>query len=237
MSSGELDLCPAAEAPGRHDLDRHHHPELRAFWVTEVLKYRKWILLALVILLLLVVVIAGVVGGLSAAIAAAVVAVGIGVAVWSRLKTISQQATILNDFNPANMTPQTVAAAPPSPGFSVTAAGAAPAAGPTSGADSTQAAAFRTATSDLFTGLLEVPLDPAARSSARACHSEDDVDDAARSADDRATPRYLRCLRSAVTPDLEAARCAGADHGGTDLPAADVRTPARPLARLRAARR
>ncbi len=161
VSSGELTFVPPPKPPdGMTSIDtitQNSEPS----WVTEVLKYRKWILLALVILLLLVVVIAGLAGGLSAAVAAAVVAVGVGVAVWSRLKTISQQATVLNDFNPANMTPQTVAAAPPSPGFSVTAAGAAPAAGPTSGGDSTQAAAFRTATSDLFTGLLEVPVDPA----------------------------------------------------------------------------
>jgi hypothetical protein len=161
VSSGEVPVVPPPKPPdGMVSIDtitQNSEPS----WVLEVEKYRTWILLALIVLLLLLVIIAAVAGGIAAAIGAAVVAVGIGVAVWSRLRTISQQAAVATDLNPANMTPQTVAAAPPNPAFALTAAGVAPAAGPTTGGDSAQAAAFRSATSDLFTGLLDVPADPA----------------------------------------------------------------------------
>ncbi|MGC2109994.1 MAG: hypothetical protein WA655_10790, partial [Candidatus Korobacteraceae bacterium] len=161
VSSGEVAVVPAPKPPdGMVSIDtitQNSEPS----WVLEVAKYRTWILLALIVLLLLLVVIAGVAGGIAAAVGAAVIAIGIGVAVRSRLRTISQQAAVATDLNPANMTPQAVAAAPPNPAFAVTAAGVAPAAGPTTGGDSAQAAAFRSATSDLFTGLLDVPADPA----------------------------------------------------------------------------
>ena len=158
VSSGEVAVVSPPKPPGGmvsiDTITQNSAPS----WVLEVAKYRWWILLALIVLLLLLVVIAGVVG---AAIGAAVVAVGILGAVWSRLRTISQQAVILTDLNPVNMTSQTVAAAPPNPAFAVAAAGVAPIAGPATGSDSAQAAAFRGATSDLFTGLLDVPADPA----------------------------------------------------------------------------
>jgi len=161
VSSGEVAVVPPPKPPdGTVSIDtitQNSEPS----WVLGMTKYRRWILLALIVLLLLLVVISGVAGGIAAAVGAAVVAVGIGVAVWSRLRTISQQAAVATDLNPANMTPQTVAAAPPNPTFAVTAAGVAPAAGPTTGGDSAQAAAFRSATSELFTGLLDVPADPA----------------------------------------------------------------------------
>ena len=160
VSTGEVAVVPPPKPPdGMVSLDtitQNSEPT----WVQEVTKYRRWILLALIVLLVLVVIVAGLAGGIGAAIAAAVVAIAIGLGVWRILQTIAQQAAVLTDFNPANMTPQTVGAAPPNPGFILTPAGAAPAAGSTTGGDSVQAAAFRVATSDLFTGLLDVPLDP-----------------------------------------------------------------------------
>lgn len=160
VNSGELAVIPPPTPPdGMVSIDAITQNSEQS-WVLEVAKYRRWILLAMIILLVLLVVIAGVVGGIAAAIGAAVVAIGIGVAAWRGLQSISQHATLATDLNPANMTPQTVAAAPPNPGFAVTAAGVAPVAGSMTGGDSAQAAAFRSATSDLFTGLLDVPADP-----------------------------------------------------------------------------
>jgi hypothetical protein len=161
VSTGDVAIVPPPKPPDGmlsiETITQNSEPS----WVLQLAKYRTWILLTLIVLLLLLVVIVGAVGGIAAAIGAAVVAVGIGVAIWSRLRTISQQAAVLTDLNPASMTPQTVAATLPNPAFAVTAAGVVPAAGPTTGGDSAQAAAFRRATSDLFTGLLDVPGDPA----------------------------------------------------------------------------
>jgi hypothetical protein len=129
-------------------------------WMLDIAKYSAWILLAVIVVLILLVAIAAAVGGIGAALVSAAVAVAAFVAVRNALRNISQRAAVVNDFNPANFTPQAVASTPSNPDFSVTAAGVAPAAGPTTGSDSAQAAAFRGATSDLFTGRLDVPADP-----------------------------------------------------------------------------
>lgn len=161
VNSGEVKVVPPPKPPdGMVSIDTISQNSAPS-WVLEVAKYSRWILIALIILLVILIIISGLATGIAAAIGAAVVAVAIGVAVRNWLKNISQQAAVVNDFNPANFTPQTVASAPPNPTFSVTTAGGTPAAGPTSGGDSVQAAAFRSATSDLFTGLLDVPVDPA----------------------------------------------------------------------------
>ena len=161
VNSGDVAVVPPPKPPdGMVAIDTISQNAAPS-WMQEVAKYSRWILIALIILLVILVVVAGVAGGIAAAAVAVVVAVAAAVAVRNWLKNISQQAAVVNDFNPANFTPQSVAAAPPNPGFSVTPAGVAPAAGPTTGGDSAQAAAFRSATSDLFTGLLDVPADPA----------------------------------------------------------------------------
>ena len=161
VNSGEVAVVPPPKPPdGLVPIDTISQNAAPP-WVLEVAKYSRWILLALIILLIVLVIVAGVAGGVGAAIGAAVVALPVGFAVRNWLRNISQQAAVVNDFNPANFTPQAVAAAAPNPGFSVSPAGVAPAAGPTTGGDSAQAAAFRSATSDLFTGLLDVPADPA----------------------------------------------------------------------------
>jgi len=161
VNSGEVPVVPPPHPPdGMVSIDTISQNAAPA-WVIEVAKYRLWILLALILILILVIVITAVTAGIGAAIAAVAAAVGIGIAVNNWLKNISQQAAVVNDLNPASFTPQTVTSAAANPGFTVSVAGAAPPAGATSGGDSVQAAAFRSATVDLFTGLQDVPVDPA----------------------------------------------------------------------------
>jgi len=61
-----------------------------------------------------------------------------------------------------NFTPQAIASVPARPGFEITTTGTALAAGPTSGADSAQAAGFRSAASQLFAYFQALPANPAA---------------------------------------------------------------------------
>jgi hypothetical protein len=160
VNSGEVPVVPAPKPPdGLVPIDTISQSAAPQ-WMLGIAKYSQWILLAVIILLILLVVIAAAVGGIGTALVAAVVAIAAGIAVRNWLHSVSQQAAVAADFNPTNFTPQAVASATSNPGFSVTPAGVTSAAGPTTGADSVQAAAFRSATSDLFTGLLDVPSDP-----------------------------------------------------------------------------
>jgi hypothetical protein len=161
VNSGEVRVVPRPKPPnGLVSIDAIS----RKFMPTQVrhlAKYPTWIAIVAALLLLLLIVVAGFAGGVAAGVAAATVAVAAGTVLWSRFKKLSQQAKVATDLQPVNFTPQTVAAIPPNSGFQVTAPGVAPAAGgATGGPDSTQARAFRNATSDLFTGLHDVPLDP-----------------------------------------------------------------------------
>jgi hypothetical protein len=161
VNSGEIRVVPPPKPPdGLVPIDTIAQGAAPQ-WMLDVAKYSQWILLAVIILLILLVVIAGAAGGMGAAVVVAAVAIAAEIAIRNALRIISQRAAVVNDFNPANFTSQAVASAPSNPGFAVTPAGATPAAGPTTGPDSAQATAFRSATSDLFTGLLDVPLDPA----------------------------------------------------------------------------
>jgi hypothetical protein len=160
VNAGEVAVVPAPKPPdGVVAIDTLAQNAAPA-WMLDVATYAQSILLIVILLLILLVAIVAAAGGIGAALVAAVVAVGVGVAARNWLRNIAQQAAVANDLNPANFTPQAVAAAAPNPAFSVTSAGTAPAAGPTAGADSAQAAAFRSATADLFAGLLDVPVDP-----------------------------------------------------------------------------
>ena len=127
-------------------------------WVLEVAKYRWWILLALIVLLLLLVVIAG--SGWRGN--------------WSRggrgWNSAGRLVTLANHLATGRCRDRSESreldaadrrGSAAESRFRRHAAGVAPAAGPTTGGDSAQAAAFRGATSDLFTGLLDVPADPA----------------------------------------------------------------------------
>jgi hypothetical protein len=160
VSSGEVTVVPPPQPPaGLVSIDSITQSSVPA-WVIELAKYRNLIVLAVVLFFLLLIGLAGILGGAVLAIVAAVVAVGAGAALRSWWKRLLQQAQMATALQPGNFTAQTVAAVPPNPGFAVTAPGVAPAAGATSGTDSVAAAAFRSATANLFTAFTDTPVDP-----------------------------------------------------------------------------
>ena len=129
----------------------------------------QWLLLALiVIVLILAVILALLIGGPLLAVAVLVAGLAVAALIWSSLQTPTPPPTpppgptLPTGMTIGTMTPGTVAAVPQLPGFQITLAGAAPAAGPApgSGPDSAAAGEFRTATSDLFNYINLQPLDP-----------------------------------------------------------------------------
>ena len=133
----------------------------------DVAEYGQWILLAVIILLILLVVIAAAAGGIGAAVAVAAAAVAVGIAVRNTLRNIAQRAAVVNDFNPPTSRRRRSPPCRPVPAFqSRPPASRLPRVRPPE-RDSAQAAAFRSATSDLFTGLLRRSRRSAARARAR----------------------------------------------------------------------
>ena len=159
VNSGDISIVPPPKPPGGMVSIDTISNNLVPPWVKTLTKYWKWILFALLMLLLLVVVLVGVFTGVGAAAIVLAVAGAAAAAIWPAINKLLQQAQAANDLTPAAFTPAAVAQAPPNPSFIVTIPGTAPPTGG-AGADSAQAAAFRSATLDLFTSYREIPVDP-----------------------------------------------------------------------------
>ena len=118
----------------------------------------------LVFLLILVLILAGLVGftfGWIFAIAIAVVGVSIIYSLWPKPPVAPAPGDPVTELQFENFTSQSVATIPARPAFQITTAGT-PLTGATStGPDSAQAAAFRTATSNLFADFQSLPANPA----------------------------------------------------------------------------
>lgn len=163
VSSGEVKVVPPPKPPdGLVSLEQVSN-QLTPGWLQALAKYWRWIVLAALLFLLFVIVIAGVIGGIVAAgVVVAVAAVATAI-LWPILKKLLQKAKDATDLTMAGFTSQAVAQAPPNPSFAVTPPGTSPAAGgSSSGPDSAQARAFRSATSDLFNSFQSLPVDPPA---------------------------------------------------------------------------
>jgi hypothetical protein len=130
-------------------------------WAEKLLKWRPWILIALVVLLTLIEVIAAVAAGWIAALIAAAVGVATGAIAWNTLNNSVASATAASQVQFSAFTPAAVAQVPPRSNFQITTPGTEAAAGGAGAADSAQAAAFREATSQLFSEYQELPANPA----------------------------------------------------------------------------
>ena len=130
-------------------------------WAETLLKWWKWILLALIVLLAAVVVIVGLAAGWAVALGVAVVAVAAGVAVWNAVKNSIASAMSASALQVSNFTPQVVADVPARSSFQITTPGTPQAAAGSGGTDSAQAAAFRKATSQVFADYQSLPENPA----------------------------------------------------------------------------
>jgi hypothetical protein len=159
VNSGEVAIVPPAKPPGGmvsiDQISNNFVPP----WVKTLAKYWKWILLAVLLLVVLAVIVVGAVAGAAAAAAVVVAAAAIAAAVWPAIKKLLDKAQAANELSSSGFTPAAVATAPPNPNFTVTTPGTAPSTG-ASGPDSTQAVAFRAASSDLFTAFQSFPVDP-----------------------------------------------------------------------------
>lgn len=161
VNSGEVVVVPQPQPPaGLVPLEQLATNSVPG-WVQTLAKYWKWIAFALLLVFLLVFLVAAAAGGILAAIAVVVVAAVAAAALWPVVKNLLNKAKDATELTLAGFTPQNVSQAPPNPSFAILPAGSPPAAvGSGSGADSPQAVAFRSATSDLFTSLQTLPVDP-----------------------------------------------------------------------------
>jgi hypothetical protein len=113
-----------------------------------------WLLIAIIIALVVVLAI-GVLAGWQIGLIAAVIA---AIAALVAYKQSSSQAT--NPVTFGGMTPQAIAQVPVRPGFAIEPLGTATPTAGVGAADSAQAAAFRKATTDLFTAIQALPVNP-----------------------------------------------------------------------------
>jgi hypothetical protein len=164
VSSGAISIVPAPAPPaGMVSIDQITNevslpppPPVPATGLPE------WLLVVLLILFLILAVIAGFILGWVIAIVIAVVVSAVIAALWPKPPPSpppSPPAATEVQFE--NFTPQAIAAVPAQPGFQITAAGTPLPAGPATGPDSTQAAAFRNATGQLFGDFQSLPANPA----------------------------------------------------------------------------
>jgi len=166
VSSGTVKIIPDLKPPGGMVSFDQSATKLAPAWAESLLKlwqkWSKWIILGLILLLVVVAVVIGIFAGLGAALAAVAAIVGIGVALWLSVKNALANAAAANEVQVSNFTPQTIAQVPPASNFQITAPGVALAGGRGTGpTDSAQAAAFRTATSQLFGAYQALPANPA----------------------------------------------------------------------------
>jgi hypothetical protein len=162
VSSGLVNIVPPPKPPGGLVSLEQASNQLAPGWLQTLAKYWKWIALGLLLLLLFVIVIAGLIGGIPAAVILIAVAGGAAAVLWPIIRKLLRKAKDATELTMAGFTSQAVAQAPPNPSFAITPAGTPPASGgPSSGPDSAQAHAFRSAASDLFTSFQALPPDPA----------------------------------------------------------------------------
>jgi hypothetical protein len=165
VSSGDVKIVPDPKPPGGMvSLDTVASQSAPA-WAEALLKWwkkwSKWIIVGLIVLLIVVAVVVGIVAGLAAALGVVVAIVGVLAAARLALKNILATAAAGNEVQFSNFTPQAIAQVPPASNFQITAPVVPLAGGRGSGpADSAQAAAFRSATSQVFGAYQALPANP-----------------------------------------------------------------------------
>jgi hypothetical protein len=160
VSSGAIAIVPPIAPPGGmvpiEQVSQQLEPPGAAF----LLKYRNWILIALIVILALLVILAVLVFTPPVAFAVAVILVAAGGAIWSRIQDAIANATAAEEFQFSGFTPAVVANVPPRSGFQIVPADTTSPNPGSDGSDSAEAAAFRTATGQLFTEYQALPSNP-----------------------------------------------------------------------------
>jgi hypothetical protein len=160
VNSGAIAIVPPPAPPGGLTGIDQVSTAAAPAWAEFVVKWWRWILVALIVLTVVGTVIIGLtLGWVAALIALVAVAVAAGIA-WAAAKAAIAAAEAANAVQFASFTPAEVSGVSPRPSFAITAPGVAQ---PTDGSgttDSAQAAAFRTAASTLFADFQALPENP-----------------------------------------------------------------------------
>jgi hypothetical protein len=187
VNSGAIAIVPPPAPPGGMTAIDQVSPTLAPAWAEFLVnvKWWRWILLAIIVAVLLAAVIIGatiawaaalaiigagaggrhaVIIGVMVAWAAALATIGVAAAAlgiaWINAKAAIAAAQAANAMRFAAFTPQEVAQVAPRPDFTITAPGTPPTASGSGITDSPQAAAFRTAASQLFADFQALPPNP-----------------------------------------------------------------------------
>jgi hypothetical protein len=161
LNSGAVAIVPPIQPPaGMVSIDQISNQSAPT-WAGDLLKWKKWVLIATIIVIGAVVVVAGLAGGWAAALVAAVVCAAAAAAAWNALKNSIAGATAASSMQPSSFTPALVAQVPARPNFRITTPGTAASTASSGSADSAQAAAFRAATSQIFAEYQLLPDNPA----------------------------------------------------------------------------
>ena len=138
-------------------------PALAPKWAESLVTAKWWrlILLAIIVAVVLAAIILGVtISWIVALLIIGALAAALGIA-WPSVNSAIAAARAADAMRFASFTTQEVAQIPPRPDFTVTPPGASPAASGPGTTDSPEAAAFRTAASQLFADFQELPANPA----------------------------------------------------------------------------
>ena len=159
VNSGEVAVTPAPKPPGGMTSLEQLAGNISPGWLQKLSKNGLLLALAVLLLLLFVIGVFAAVGGAVAAVVAAVIVAAAAAVLFPALKKLLQRAQEATELTMAGFNPQTIAEVPANASFVVTAPGA-PAPAASAGPDSAEAAAFRSATTDLFTAVQSFPVDP-----------------------------------------------------------------------------
>jgi hypothetical protein len=166
VNDGSINIVPAPAPPG--GMTAINQPSTTATtttapaWAEFVVKWWPWILVAIVIAVAIAAIILGLTVGFAAVVGLVVAAAAVVGGVWASANAAIASASAASPAPFASFTPQQVAQVAVRPDFVITAPGTPqPVASGSGAADSPQAAAFRTAASDLFADLLALPPNPA----------------------------------------------------------------------------
>jgi hypothetical protein len=162
VNSGAIPIVPPPAPPGGMAGIDQVSTQAAPAWAEFIVKWWRLLLILTITLVVFAALIIGIaVGVVAALVVVAAVAAVLGTA-WLAAKAAIAAAQAASAVQFTSFTPSEVASVSPQPHFVITAPGVAQPSGGGSGTtDSTQAAAFRSATNDLFADIQALPANPA----------------------------------------------------------------------------
>jgi hypothetical protein len=160
VNSGEVAIVPPPKPPdGMVSIDQVSDQLASPADKSLAANWRRWLAL-LILAVLVLAVIAGFALGIVAALVVIIAGVVAGVTLWNRAQAAVAKVALSNELHVSGFTSQTVASVPPAPSFQIEPVGTATPPAGAGTADSVAAAMFRSATSDYFSYVQALPVDP-----------------------------------------------------------------------------